>query len=1267
MKKFFLILISIFILKADVIPNVCGYFASALSARGNCANKEGNITFDGEIIIDNNGSQYLSSCNVIIPDWVKQKVQTCKIGQCKSTHHPAKSLNINYNNPPSLVSLDNTPSSSDENVTVNSDITLNKENYNKIEFNKKNKQVTFHKSYAILSYDLKINTIEKMWKVVFEDKLNNLEIGTINGATYSPPIILKNENDINHIKIKNLNLASGNEVNLSATNSIEMENFSVGRGNSVVVLKSPSITINNLNLTNNGSGNVDVYLYSDNINIGSLSMGQNSKLYILPYDDNNVTFKSNSISASSSSTIYLSSGNYYTSSLNIPGSSNNSPIKALDSNQVVNLFINNSFTPGNNPGINSNGDRGDYGDLPPYNFRVFINGNLNTGGGGTTFNAIVYVEGNATLGSPTYIKGALSAENIVTKNNSEVIYDKPDDNEAFEFCPIDESNASFCYNNPIVLSGISCCGFSALEEVITPIKNFSNNDFQDVKIIKAFNGINISALQKIKLDNVEKTPQKDGDGAHIENNLSVLFGNWAIIGAGFNKGIVYKINNFNAHSEHNISDYSTFSFDMSKVKYIVLYKKDGLVYRGLLQNCSNYLNVGIIGSFDAKDTFRSSEDRNISTKIVNKEFNLTLMSLNSQNKYLKIGDINVSIFDIPSGNRISNIVFFDTNFSKEVNKTFTVTKASQNARVGFLICSDYNATTKKHTLYNYDRCNDTSIVSCNTSGLHLRRCYSSDNFAIRPYSFLIFGNNQYKRAGEDFNISIKAVDNNNFNKNSGNINDVSGVLGYNENINDLNISAVFYTPNENETRQMNVDVYDINDTNVSRVAYCPNRGVFTIISGNNFINGEINTTMKYSESGILTLRVAEKNGSEFAKVDEKDTNDSQRFIKPANFIINENNLSQRNLLLEFIPYKFVTDGDYNSTTGSFVYMNDINNSIIPQMAAFLTYKIIAENKDGEKLLNYTKTCFPDTSDSAPKRNGLKLNTTFDLFLDSNVNVSDESNLSFSIIDSNNNSHIWLLHPELNLRAGTHSIQEWVSPLDFDLGEANVKLFLNIKRDYRHPKNEINITVNDINTSTSWMSNPGATKVFVGKTLNKSINFRYGRIDVEDVIGYGNELNTTVKYEYWNDENGWIVNKEHNNANFGNIDLSNSYYNDAQSVKKVNESDSNINLTLFSINNGEENITISTNHSLPYSVKIHYSIPNYLWYHPLAKPYKNPSSTNLDCLTHPCSDVEFKSNKKGWGGAGINTPKYQESNRTVEINASNVNIKSNKKSVTKINW
>jgi len=147
--------------------------------------------------------------------------------------------------------------------------------------------------------------------------------------------------------------------------------------------------------------------------------------------------------------------------------------------------------------------------------------------------------------------------------------------------------------------------------------------------------------------------------------------------------------------------------------------------------------------------------------------------------------------------------------------------------------------------------------------------------------------------------------------------------------------------------------------------------------------------------------------------------------------------------------------------------------------------------------------------------------------------------------------------------------------------------------------------------------------------------------------------------YWDSDKGWVINKDHNNTIFGDIKLANSY----------KPSDINIDILPQNSKNildGKEKLKISTTHGLPYSAKIHLSIPSWLWYHPLAKTYQDPSASNFDCLTHPCLKVMFQKSGSGWAGIGNNTSRYNENNITINIKLGK-ELNATKNEVKKLNW
>jgi len=316
----------------------------------------------------------------------------------------------------------------------------------------------------------------------------------------------------------------------------------------------------------------------------------------------------------------------------------------------------------------------------------------------------------------------------------------------------------------------------------------------------------------------------------------------------------------------------------------------------------------------------------------------------------------------------------------------------------------------------------------------------------------------------------------------------------------------------------------------------------------------------------------------------------------------------------------------NYKGGNFTYIsNDLN------MSSELNITVRAKNKQNKTTKNYNKACYAKNTDLniSYTQNG-NINTLLLTKLiangenrDKNISINGlitEKHLSKNIFNTDNN------------------------------GSANIKIYINFKKNYSNPVSKFNMMINDINISD-------VDGISGNKNLGENTLFEYGKIDVKNVATIDKkEINTTIYYEYWDDNKGWIINSDHTNAIYGDINKSKSII-----PSEISE------FNLGNIKNGQQSVTIKTNHSLPYSAKIHLSISSWLWYHPLAKDYKDPSSSNLDCLTHPCMRVKFRKENKGWGGVGNNSPKYKETNRTVEINASSTKIKANKKQIKKLDW
>ena len=605
--------------------------------------------------------------------------------------------------------------------------------------------------------------------------------------------------------------------------------------------------------------------------------------------------------------------------------------------------------------------------------------------------------------------------------------------------------------------------------------------------------------------------------------------------------------------------------------------------------------------------------RSISTKIVNKNFWL-MLAPNPTSGIVKPSsegyDIYVSVYDMNTSKVISNTLHFgasrgDVSFPN-IFKGFKVTQASKDAKVGFLMCADYgddtasgtatvststvvgsstttasgSASTKVYTIYPYSDCSG-EVHACDWEGKGYRICYSTDNFAIRPNKFEIKNIPTTVKAGDEFNITIDALD---FEGNP--------TKEYNETL---------YL-DENKTVKINYKITK---------AGC-DEGNLTLVANRDFKNGETNATFKYNNVGVINLTVTELLGSEFAKVDEDDTDPSRRLI------------SSTTSSITIVPDHFTLSGGFkNYKNSNFTYISDINTTHY-DMAALLDLNITAETKDNNITTNYRAGCYAQPVEVNISYGNVPSNLKKMILVE--TNTSTEQNVTIPAVVS------MVIPPEGFSKEG----------------EADLSFRVNFERNATTPINQFDLAIKDVNITDSNGSK-GAIN-----NLNQKATFRYGRIAVENVSGYGKELDTKFRYEYWSDDEGWVLNTDHNSKDFGDVNETKSYY------------DSNITLSVnHNIANGEEQVKISTTHALPFGTKIHLSIPSYLWYHPIAKPYKDPSSDNLDCLTHPCMSSAFEGTSKGWAGIGEDGTKYSESNRSVKFNA--LDVKEFKSKYQKLNW
>ncbi|QCI27856.1 hypothetical protein [Caminibacter pacificus] len=396
---------------------------------------------------------------------------------------------------------------------------------------------------------------------------------------------------------------------------------------------------------------------------------------------------------------------------------------------------------------------------------------------------------------------------------------------------------------------------------------------------------------------------------------------------------------------------------------------------------------------------------------------------------------------------------------------------------------------------------------------------------------------------------------------------------------------------------------DYNDTNASNGC---NRGVITFITNPvKFINGTANVVLKYSEVGDLNISVKEVNGSEFANVDSNDN------LNPEGNLI-----STATIIKTFIPYNFaISTISYNNGGNGFTYISrDLN------MSSVLSFSLIAKNKDGQTTQNYKKACYADN-------------------VEVNVSHSTVTN-NFNLLYKEENETV--VHDTLN----TLPISFTVIKNKFSNGLAQINTKINFKKDYSSPVNPFVFNLTSINALDSDAVNGNVL-------VNLNANFIYGRIVIPDISSYSGVIHNSVKYEYYKNGN-WEVNNFHNSSLEGDINITNSVV-------------PNVSLSLSPISSGYEDLKYTTSKPLPYSVRGEYDISSWMWYHPKATTYQAPSSTNHNCLTHPCNKINFLIVASGWAGIGDNNSTYApENNRTIKAQSS-ADVNASKSQVKAINW
>ncbi|BAF70680.1 LamG-like jellyroll fold domain-containing protein [Nitratiruptor sp. SB155-2] len=381
----------------------------------------------------------------------------------------------------------------------------------------------------------------------------------------------------------------------------------------------------------------------------------------------------------------------------------------------------------------------------------------------------------------------------------------------------------------------------------------------------------------------------------------------------------------------------------SQIQTIYNNESSGKNYDGSPRVCpvcgGPVIRSGLFNAVDMVTGSCSAEahwDDNITTKIVNDDFNLTVLA---------------KAEDGSSG--------FEANITKV--SLYLFDSISNGTCIGSYtevpVCTDCGITQNGCLLVGsmqVDRAKKCVLVHIegkyiNSTSNDVNESNSTDNFAVRPDHFSITASASMI-AGKDTAILVDALDASN-----------QKVIDYNETL---------------HVRGASVDI-EYNETKTG----CKT-GSLEIVSGDQFQNGEANMTVRYSEVGEINVTVQEVDGTEFASIDSDDTPLFQRLITPVS------------MTLSFNPDHFDINGSlHNFQDHTFTYLSkDLN------MSAYLPLVITARNALGDTTTNYNVDCYAkdiDINVSHTSVSSNNLNSLLYLYEDAN-----EQNSSVTWIDKN---------------------------------------------------------------------------------------------------------------------------------------------------------------------------------------------------------------------------------------------------------------------------
>ena len=272
-------------------------------------------------------------------------------------------------------------------------------------------------------------------------------------------------------------------------------------------------------------------------------------------------------------------------------------------------------------------------------------------------------------------------------------------------------------------------------------------------------------------DGSEDGDSSDNEDESCQNGSSSFFPSMHIFN---DDDVTYNLGNMGPNGSETVAHWDLIHMAMfASKKYYATYQKwvDGklLTYIGEVHACEGLVGSIIPGGpFDAYDTFRNVSDRNISTKIAGKPFDLTIAALKNNRTELHpsfSGDVTVALKD-GNGNSVGvpskSMKFSTSDHSEKTWSSLQINKAAKGVHATFTFCADYDGAN-----YTIKTCTSSSAqLGCTDKGKGYHTCSSSDSFAVRP-AHLVIGadDSSYDKelliSGKEYNLSIQAYNDDN--------------------------------------------------------------------------------------------------------------------------------------------------------------------------------------------------------------------------------------------------------------------------------------------------------------------------------------------------------------------------------------------------------------------------------------------------------------------------------------------------------------------------